>query len=144
MLTRTAAWILAGAALLLWGCSSGGAKIPTGTRVYPSVAQGGVLPIQVIRRGTTISLTNTSAHAFGASVVWVNRRYSRPIAGFKLGETLVLELSEFRDEYGEPFPAGGFFARETPAKVVLTQIESAGEDGAQALTGLVTIGQEVE
>lgn len=112
-------------------------------RPYPrELEQSEVIDVQVIRDPeTVISLTNTTSRAFGPSTLWINGRFSRPILGFAPGETLRLDLYEFRDEFGEKFRAGGFFATKNPDKVVHAQLETV-EDGETKLIGLVVVGQD--
>lgn len=133
---------------VLPSCNSiptGLADKPVGTydRPYPRhLAQTEVLDIQVIRNPeTVISLTNTTSRTFGPSTIWINGRYSRPILGLAPGETLRLNLYEFRDEFGEKFRAGGFFATKLPDEVVHAQLETI-ENGETKLLGLVVVGQE--
>ena len=85
-----------------------------------------LLNIQAMRRGTTLEMTNTSTVDFGASRVWANRSYSREIDGFGIGQTLRLGLGEFRNEFGQRFVAGGFFATARPDALVSVEIESEG------------------
>ena len=109
-------------------------------RAYPEgLARAGTLDIQVVRSGTRMTMTNTTARSLGAGTVWLNMQWSRPIPGFASGETLTLELSEFLNEYGERFRAGGFFASERPDSIALTQVETTDAAGGRALIGLVTV-----
>ncbi|MBX3386693.1 MAG: hypothetical protein KF768_08995 [Phycisphaeraceae bacterium] len=130
-------------ALILAGCLNDGARSHsdvdrTDRPVYPDeLRQEMVLDVQVIRDGTRIRLTNTTAKEFGASRLWVNRWFSREIDGFGVGQTLDLSLAEFRDRYGEPFRAGGFFATRRPDRLAQVQIESDGR-----LLGLVAIPEK--
>jgi hypothetical protein len=123
-------------ALTLAGCGfaqSDTAAIEEGP-VYAQSRQADVLDVQVVRRGTRLTLTNTTARAFGPCRMWLNQWYSRDLDGLAVGQSLSLPLSEFKDRYGAPFRAGGFFATEAPDRVVLTQLEAEGQ-----LIGLVTI-----
>ncbi len=109
-------------------------------RAYPG---GGASPetinVQVFRHTKTIEFTNTTAQAFGPSTLWLNARFSRPIDGLAVGETIELPFKEFVDEYSEPFRGGGFFATEAPDRLVLTQLETTGADGQRAVYGLVVV-----
>lgn len=109
-------------------------------RAYPG---GGASPetinVQVFRHTKTIEFTNTTARAFGPSTLWLNARFSRPIEGLAVGETIELPFSEFVDEYSEPFRGGGFFATEAPDRLVLTQLETTRADGERAVYGLVVV-----
>jgi len=106
---------------------------------YPDRNQAKTLDIQVVRDETTIRLTNTTARGFGPSRMWVNRWYSKAIEKLDVGQTLELDLWEFRDQYGEPFQAGGFFATRKPERLVLAQLQT-GED----VYGLVVVGRAEE
>ncbi|CAG0979402.1 hypothetical protein PHYC_01683 [Phycisphaerales bacterium] len=126
------------------GCRAG-AKAPATGRVYPQeTPRGGVLDIQVIRESTNIVFTNTTARSFGPSTLWVNMRFSRMIEGLGVGQTMDLDLRDFKDEYGDSFRAGGFFASEAPQPVVLVQIEGAKPDGAAELLGMIVVKAESE
>ncbi len=110
------------------------------TRPYPTeLAREETAPIQVIRRTTHIEMTNTTAQNFGPSTVWLNGRFSNAIDGFEVGQTLLLDLREFYDQWGDRFRAGGFFATRDPDALVLVEIESQG-----VLTGLVMVGNVYE
>jgi len=107
---------------------------------YPvAKAQGQTLDIQVVRGETDLTLTNTTARSFGRSRLWVNRWYSREIEKLDVGQSLELDLSSFRDIYGEAFRAGGFFATRKPDRVELVQLETA-----DTMLGLVAVGREAE
>lgn len=132
------------------GCGGGPGKVDY-ARAYPKDAvQSEILNIQVVRQTTEIEFTNTTARAFGPCTMWLNARFSRPLDGLKIGETLRLPLREFRDEYGDAFRGGGFFATELPEKLVLAQLEvpvtaAQPEDGsapASRWLGLIVIGGE--
>lgn len=116
------------------GCA-GPAQIRQGP-VYPAaLPRADALDIQVIRRGTKIELTNTSARRFGESTMWLNQRYGLGIKGMEVGETVTLPLGDFLDEYSQKFRAGGFFATKRPEKVALAELATETE-----VVGLVVIG----
>jgi len=132
-------------ALLLAGCSE--PKIDNGPQ-YPPVVQSGVRDVQVLRDETQISMTNTAAADLPAGLLWINGWYALPFAGLHVGKSVTLQLSEFKDRYGDSFRAGGFFATELPDRLVLAQIQpvavaSAGEESSPAfetkLIGLIVI-----
>lgn len=106
---------------------------------YPERPQATTLNIQVVRDGTVIRLTNTTARAFGPSRLWINRWYSRPIDKFDVGQTLELSLWDFRDQYGEPFEAGGFFAVRKPYRLSQAQLDTGDE-----LLGLIVVARAEE
>jgi hypothetical protein len=107
---------------------------------YPEgLAQAETLDVQVVRDETHITFTNTSARAIGPGTVWVNRFFAKNIGRVEVGDTLTLDLRDFRNEFGERFRAGGFFATERPKDVVQVQVR---ENGAQELLGLVVVRGE--
>ncbi|MFN0132840.1 MAG: hypothetical protein ACKVW3_09990 [Phycisphaerales bacterium] len=109
---------------------------------YPrDVPAGPTLDIQVVRDGTEIELTNTTARGFGRSVIWLNRRHGLEIDGLRVGERKRLALREFLDEYSEPFRAGGFFATEATERLVLAELQTEAEPGTWRMLGLVVVGE---
>jgi hypothetical protein len=139
------------AGLVLWalaGCNAlptalVGGEVGAYDRPYPAeLAQSETLDIQVIREPETIiTLTNTTARTFGPSTLWLNARFSRPIAGLRPGQTLRLDLYEFRDEFGERFRGGGFFATKAPEQVMHAQLETE-VDGESRMIGLIVVGRD--
>ncbi|MDP1660319.1 MAG: hypothetical protein Q8L55_00240 [Phycisphaerales bacterium] len=123
------------ALLALTACAGGERDIVNGP-VYPTSPQGSVVNIQVLRDGTTATLTNTTVQTFTGARLWANQWYSLPLTSLKPGETITVDLAQFKDRYGNPFRAGGFWAVDNPEKLVLMQIEQGDK-----LTGLVVIGQ---
>lgn len=139
---RLASLLLATVALAAgFAACSGTPRSANATRPYPAAkGQGDVLDIQVIRRGTEIELTNTSARALGPGTLWLNRRFAKPLPGMPVGERMTLDLYDFLDEHGRAFRGGGFFAKEPPQKLVLAQYELAEPADAKVL-GLLVVGQ---
>lgn len=133
------AFSLAGT-MLVFGCASY-QPAPFSQPFPESAKQSETLDIQVIRDGTTISFTNTTARTLPATIMWLNRRFCRPVDALEVGETRTLALSGFKDEFGQPFRAGGFFASEAPDKLVQAQLESVDAQGAKTLLGLVVIAE---
>lgn len=125
--------------LLLAACTTARDPKLAGPDYPEAKPQGQTLDIQVVRGETTLTLTNTTARSFGRSRLWVNRWYSREIDKLDVGQTLELDLSSFRDIYGEAFRAGGFFATRKPDRVELVQLETA-----DTLLGLIAVGREAE
>jgi hypothetical protein len=119
------------------GCTTSRDPALAGPEYPESKSQAQTLDIQVVRTPTSIAITNTTARAYGHSTLWVNRWYSREIPSLGVGETIELPLKSFRDQYGEAFRAGGFFATRKPQRVQQVQLETA--DG---LVGLVAVGKE--
>lgn len=131
--------VFAATGLLCAACSPPRTRAPW-ARPYPEKPTlAGTADIQVAREGTHISMTNTTARDFGPSTVWLNMQWALPIDGFKPGQTITLDLYEFRNEYQERFRGGGFFASERPDTVALTQIETTTPDGKPEFVGLVTV-----
>lgn len=128
----------------LGGCRAMGldeATVETGP-VYPQEArQVGVLDVQVIRRGTSIELTNSTGEVL-AGRLWLNRWWAGELAAVEPGQTARVSLHGFVDRYNEGFRAGGFFATEQPTKLVHVQLERGGGGGSGGLVGLVVIGEE--
>lgn len=130
-----AALACAGAAAVAGGCWQQQQRqdIVAGAE-YPAVAQSRVLDVQVIREGTNIRMQNTSAHTIPACRMWVNRWYSRTIEEMPVGASVNLHLGSFRDQYGQAFRAGGFFATERSERLVQAQLEVNGQ-----IIGLIVV-----
>lgn len=114
-------------------CCSGSSKVAY-ARAYPAKAQAESVDVQVRREETTITVVNTSSRAFPESTLWLNAQFSKPIAPLAVGQTATYDLWAFRNEFSEPFRAGGFFATERPDVIVLAQIELENE-----MLGLVVV-----
>jgi hypothetical protein len=115
----------------------GGSAMVDYGRPFPlALKQIETINVQVLRKETEITLTNTSARALPATTMWINRQYSRPIDSLDIGRSVTLPLGSFRNEFSEPFRAGGFFATEKPDRIVQVQLET--EDG---LVGLLMVGE---
>ena len=131
--------------LILQGCSG---ISHTNTAPTPPVErnldQTRVLDIQVARRNTRISMTNTTANDLGPGTLWVNQRFARDIEGLAVGQTIDLSLKEFYNEEGEPFRAGGFFAIEDPVNVVLVQYATEDDTGNEQLLGFIVVENTLE
>jgi hypothetical protein len=135
-------WLMAGALCVAGGCASGDTGFIQGP-VYPSnMQQSGSLNIQVFRESTRIRFTNTTASSIPACTMWVNAWFSRPLEEVSVGETVELSLFDFKDQFGDEFRAGGFFATDKPTKLVLAQLElPAGAEGQEGLVGLVVVNE---
>ncbi|MBY0309384.1 MAG: hypothetical protein K2Q09_11630 [Phycisphaerales bacterium] len=136
MLTRGLFAPLLLASLLAGGGCAGSAPPIVNGPAYPDRAQSGVIDVQVVRHSTTITMTNTSARAFKDARLWANQWYSRDLPSWEPGQTLTLGLEEFKDRYGQPMKAGGFWAADNPERLALMQLQQGDE-----LTGLIVIGQ---
>lgn len=137
-----AAGALLAASLTASGCAGGGAH-NTAARYPYAQNQGEVLDIQVFLKPTTLVLTNTTAREFGPTRIWLNQRFSRDVDSIDVGESLELKLSGFRDEFGEKWRGGGFFATETPERLVLAQLEPLDSEGLGAgLLGMIVVARQ--
>lgn len=131
MLTALALTALLGAG----ACATKSHDIANGP-TYPDRKQTSVVDVQVVRHTTTVTMTNTSTQNFSNARLWANQWYSHEISSWKPGESLTLGLADFKDRYGQPMRAGGFWAIDNPEKLVLMQVEQGDQ-----LTGLIVIGQ---
>lgn len=129
------------AALCLAACSATPATRPQARALPHDLTQSRVLDIQVRRDGTRLLLTNTTTEPLPAGTFWINGRYSAPVPPLGVGQSLSLDLRRFRDEFGEPFRAGGFFAAHAPEPVVLAQWEIPRPQGGSELLGLIAIAE---
>ena len=130
------------AVVVVLGCTS--TKEIANGRPYPNyLRQDRTLDIQVFMLPTELTFTNTTATRFGPSTLWLNMWFSREIPSIEPGQTLTFKLKDFRDQYGDPFKPGGFWATETPDKLVLAQLETI-TDNETVLYGLLTIGKYEE
>ncbi len=110
-------------------------------RPYPKqLPPGPVLDVQVFRKNKTLEFTNTTAEPIGPGTIWLNRRWSRPIKEpVGVGQSVAIPLGEFRDEFGDPFEPGGFWATEAADVLVLCQVEVPHEGKDAEIYGLVTV-----
>jgi hypothetical protein len=120
----------------LAACSAAPQRI-AGPTFPTSLARGETLDVQVRRDTTHIALTNTSERTLPAGRLWLNMRFSAPVAPLAPGDSLSLDLRTFRDDLGDTFRAGGFFSSQRPDPVVLAQWE-----GDNQLLGLIAIAPE--
>lgn len=125
-----------GALGLVFGACSG-PRMVSYARPYPAAkTQAETVDLQVTRDETEISLTNTTAHSYPASTLWLNRQWSYPLEPLSIGESKTLALKKFRNEYAEKFRAGGFFATERSDRLVQAQLELD-----DRMVGLVVIAE---
>lgn len=120
-------------AAFLGGCG-GTPAIVEGDKYPLDIKHGPTLDIQVIRHETEIQMTNTSGRSFGPCRMWLNGRFSHDLKGFGVGQSMTLPLGDFKDQYGEVFKAGGFFATERAEKLALAEIEIDGQ-----MLGLIVV-----
>lgn len=138
--------LILGAALLLAPLGACTSVPPVDyARPYPKeLPAGQTVDVQVFRRSKTLDFTNTTASPLGPGTIWLNRRFSRPLTQpIGVGQSVALPLREFRDEFGDPFREGGFWASDIPDALVLCQVEQpisgGGEDSKPIIIGLVTV-----
>ncbi len=105
-------------------------EFPTNARILETIN------VQVVRDGTSITLTNTTASAIPPSTLWLNKWFSRPVDRIEVGETLRFNLRDFRDLYSEPFRAGGFWATDQGDPLVTAHI-----DWGDGLVGLIVVNR---
>ncbi|MBL0871033.1 MAG: hypothetical protein IBJ18_10705 [Phycisphaerales bacterium] len=124
-----------GLAALMTGCTE--PQRLDGERYPMKVAQGKTVDVQVLRDETEITIANATANALPKGRLWLNAWYSRPFDGLAPGQSVTLDLNDFKDRFNDGFKAGGFFAIERPQ--ALKQAQLMTESGE--LIGLVVIGQ---
>lgn len=124
-----------GLAALLTGCTE--PQRLDGERYPMKVAQGKTVDVQVLRDETEITIANATAKALPKGRLWLNAWYSRSFDGLAPGQSVTLDLNDFKDRFNDGFKAGGFFAIERPQ--ALKQAQLMTESGE--LIGLVVIGQ---
>jgi len=110
--------------MALGGCTSA-THTQQAPRRYPAgVAQGETLPIQVVVDSRRVVLTNSTGTVFGPSVLWLNQWYSVAIDGLSIGETVSIPIGRFIDEHGQQMRGGGFFATESPERIILAELRT--------------------
>ncbi len=106
------------------GCASA-THTEQAPRRYPAgVAQGETLQIQVVVDARRVVLTNSTGTVFGPSVLWLNQWYSVAIDGLTIGETISIPIGRFIDEHGQQMRGGGFFATESPERIILAELRT--------------------
>ena len=127
------------AASLLGGAGCQSSPYGEPTRPFPQqTQQTQVVDVQVFRDGPELTLVNATATTYREADLWINQRYVRALPVLPAGGRLVLNLLDFRDDAGERFRGGGFFAAKEPDPVVLAQLEL--KDGT--LIGLVALPEK--
>lgn len=128
------------ACLCLAGCRSAPTPVDW-AREYPIelVRAPKPLDIQVFRNARTLEFSNTTANALPAGTLWINRRFALPFDGLPVGARFERPLTDFRDEFSDPFRAGGFFAREAPDTVVMVELEVPAQQGPPAFDAFIVV-----
>ena len=107
------------------------------TRPYPvELGQSEVLDIQAFRKGPNLTIVNASLQNFENVDLWLNRRYMHHLDFLPAGETVIVNLNNFWDQWGETPIAGGFFRTEKATPSVLLQFQF---DQISPLAGAVCI-----
>ena len=94
------------------------------------------LPVEVFRDGTTISIVNATARSWDAPTIWLNQSYSAQIARLAAGQTVQMDLTTFRDNIGETYPAGGLWSSRRSMPVRLVEVQPV---PGEPLIGFVAI-----
>jgi hypothetical protein len=131
-----------GVGLLVGGCSRSNSLAIVENRAYPTeLMQREVLDVHIIKHPTEIEFTNTSDRTLGPGTLWLNGRYGKEIEAVPSGATVRYTLIEFKDQWNDHFRRGGFWAKENPEVLYLTQLET-GTGDAQQLVGFISIRAE--
>ena len=129
--------LLLTAASLLSGCNRPNFNPKLATEPYPfELHTTDTLPIQVFRDGSSLEIVNSTERSWGEVTIWVNQQYAHDLPSLGVGEHVTLHLTNFRNDYGEQFNAGGFFRTRQPTPVRLVELQP-GE--GQPLVGLIAI-----
>ena len=124
------------------GCSRSSSLAIVENSGYPvELTQREVLNIHIIKYPTEIEFTNTSERTLGPGTLWLNGRYAKVIEAVPSGATVRYTLIVFKDQWNDSFRRGGFWARENPEVLYLTQLET-GEGDARQLIGMITVRSE--
>ncbi len=128
-----------GAALLV-GCGAVLYDPALATRPYPeALVQERVVQIQAVPLATTVELVNATNIDYRNVDIWINRRFVQHADALLAGETIALEIENFRDVWGQCPQPGGFWRTRQPTPLMLVQIQ---RDATSPLIGLVTVVPE--
>ena len=122
--------------LMLAGCQSTNYDASLARSSYPFERHTlEVADVHVFRDGFEVVIVNGSDTHWESPRIWINQRYMFDSSDITIGGTIALDLNLFRDEFGESFSAGGFFAFREPEPLRLVQIQPAsGSNLVQAIT----------
>lgn len=89
-------------------------------RYYPDQAPlGQSLDVQITRTGRRqIALDNRTAGAYRDVTLWLNEQYGATIDEVPVGKGPTLNLLQFINQHGEPFPTGSFLSPELSREIV--------------------------
>ena len=129
---------------LLTSCASGPRDIAE-NRPYPiALRQDGSIDIQVIQKDTTLELTNATKQTLAGGTLWLNGRFAHQVETLPPGARIELDLDSFIDEFGNNFKPGGFWASETPDRIILAQWEERTPGSPPRLVGLIAVSKIAE
>ena len=122
--------------LLFVGCQSANYDPSLAVSSYPFEQHSlEVVDVHVFREGPQMIIVNGSDRHWESPKIWINQRYMFDSSAIKIGGTVVLDLNLFRDEFGETFSAGGFFAFREAEPLRLVEIQSSfNKNVVQAIT----------
>jgi hypothetical protein len=130
--------LLAGA--LIQGCHHPDFNPALAHSAYPSeLHTTDTIPVEVFRDGSSIVIVNATAYGWEHPTIWINQRFSRTVPQLAAGQTISVDLSSFRDNIGESFPAGGFLATRQAMPVTLVEVQAS---EGQPLLGFVAVRRE--
>ncbi|MDG2477511.1 MAG: hypothetical protein P8M32_06385 [Phycisphaerales bacterium] len=96
------------------------------------------LPVEVFRDGTSIAIVNATAQSWEAPTIWINQRFSATLKQLVAGQTVQVDLSKFRDDIGESYPAGGLWSTRRSMPMRLVEVQAV---PGEPLVGFVAIRQ---
>ena len=111
------------------------------TRPYPRHLHQAATPadIEVFREGNTVRLVNATITSFGPCDLWINQRYTQHLDGLAAGETVLVQLSDFWDHWGNGPNRDGLLRRYKPTPIRLAELQLS---DTTMLVGLVAIRSE--
>jgi len=90
---------------------------------YPAAAPyGDDLDIELVVSGNTVTIANRTARAYRDVQLWLNQQHVTTVGHLPIGSGHRLQLSDFINEHGEPFPVGGFLNPDRSYPVVLAEL----------------------
>lgn len=116
--------VLAGCSRPLLNPSADAALAAELSRIpYPKDAKlGADLDIVVIRDGRYAQLVNRTARSWTDVQIWLNQQYVGQVPAIAIGTDNTLDLVDFINQFGEPFPTGSLLRPEDAYPIVLAEI----------------------